>query len=278
MIVQDMPEAEYHARPELSSTEARLLLDSPAKYRWKKDNPPLVAPSKKFDVGSAVHAKVLGVGYEVAVIPDEVLASNGAASTSAARAFIADAREQGLVPLKQADMAPIVGMAEAVLAHPTARALLSQPGASEVSVFGTDPVTGVECRTRFDFLPDPSETRLVAVDLKTTVDASKRGFENSAARYEYPVQRAWYLDALSWVADVRDPEMLFVVVEKEPPYLVGVYQVPSVWAEKGHTAAAHARNLFKTCTESGVWPGLPEQVVLLDEPTWHVFEFEEKFQ
>ncbi len=273
--VHAMPEAEYHGRPELSSTEARLLLDSPAKYRWRKDNPPLIDPSDKFDIGSAVHTKVLGKGAPIAVLdyPDF--------RTKAAREARDEARAQGLTPILIDKYAEIEAMAESVLAHPTARALFAQEGDTEVSMFGADPVSDVPCRARFDFLPKPNGRRLVAVDLKTTVDASKRSFEQSAARYEYPIQRAWYLDLLRWElgadAAALDPEMVFVAVEKEPPYLVGVYQVPLVWAEKGHIAAKRARTSFAQHTASGVWPGLPEEVVLMDEPTWHVYEFEEKY-
>lgn len=274
-IIRDLPEATYHSHPALSSTEARILLDSPAKYRWKKDNPPLIDPSDKFDIGSAVHTSVLGVGPDVEVLhfPDY--------RTKAAREARDEARAAGRVPVLEARFREVNAMSEAVLAHKTARALFAQPGASEVSVFASDPDTGVETRARFDFLPEQGDRRIVAVDLKTAADASKRAFENSVARYEYAIQRAWYLDTLSWATGPMpigfEPEMVFTVVEKEPPYVVGVYQLPSVWAEKGHIAAKRARETYKACMESGVWPGLPEEIVLLDEPTWHVYEFEEKF-
>jgi PDDEXK-like domain of unknown function (DUF3799) len=278
-IVRDLPEAEYHARPELSSTEARLLLQSPAKYRWKKDHPPLIEPSKKFDLGTAVHTRVLGVGEPVAVIPEEMLASNGAASTKAAKEFIADARTKGLVPLKQSDYEPTVQAAESVLAHPTARALFNQPGAAEVSVFAT--IDGVDVRARFDFLPDQGERRRVAVDLKTTIDASVNAFEKTVASYGYDVQRAWYLDALDEAEGPMphglEPELLFVAVEKEPPYLVAVHQLPTQWAEMGRVKAAKAREIFAECTANNQWPGYPEEVQLLTPPVWAVYEFEERY-
>lgn len=277
-IVFNMDEATYHARPELSSTEARIILnDTPATYRWKKDNPPLIAPSKKFDLGSAIHSRVLGTGYEVAVIPDEMLAKNGAASTTEAKAFIENARAEGKVPLKQADLDPIAGQAEAVMAHSLARALLEQPGHAEASVFAE--IDGVPVRARFDFLPDQGPRRRIAVDLKSTADASKRAFEKSVASYGYDVQRAFYLDALAAITGPMpvdlEPELLFIAVQKEAPYLVGVYQLPTVWAVKGHGLARKARGVFAECTASGVWPGLSEEAVYLDEPTWHLYQTEE---
>ncbi len=274
-----MDEATYHAHPALSSTEARLILDSPAKYRWAKDHPPLIAPSKKFDIGTAVHSKVLGTGYEVVVIPEAILSSNGAVSTKEAKQFVADARAEGKVPLKAADFEPIAAAAESVLAHRGARQLFAQPADAEVSVFATDPATGVPVRARFDFLPTdfslgaPSR---VAVDLKTARDASPKGFTRAIADHGYDVQRGWYVDTLRWVTG-EQAELVFVAVEKEPPYLVGVYQLPTVWVEMGLTKAAEARRLYAECVESGEWPGYDPGVVLLSPPNWLIFEHSEKY-
>ena len=278
-IVLGLEESLYHARPELSSTDARLILESPAKYRWKKDHPPLVEPSKKFDVGSAVHSKVLGTGYEAIPIPAEYLASNGAASTTAAKTFIAEVRAAGKIPLKLEEFEPINAQAESVLAHPAARQLFGQPADAEVSVFATDPKTGVDVRARFDFLPNdftlgaPSR---VSVDLKTARDASPRGFTKSIAEYSYDVQRAWYLDALKWTTG-EDAEMVFCAVEKDAPYLVGVYQLPTIWVEMGKTKARRARQVFAEATANDVWPGYGDGVELLSPPTWLIYKHEEDY-
>lgn len=277
-IVHDLDEATYHSHSALSSTEARLILDSPAKYRWHKDHPPLVKPSKQFDIGSAVHSKVLGTGYEAVVIPDELLASNGAISTKAAKEFVEDARARELIPLKASEFQPIADAAEAVLAHPAARALFDQPGAGEVSVFSTAP-EGVDVRARFDYLPTeftlgaPSR---VAVDLKTARNASPEAFTKAIAEHGYDVQRAWYVDALKW-ATGEDAELVFVAVEKEPPYLVAVHQLPTVWTEMGREKAAHGRRTYQQCVESGKWPGYGDDVHLLSPPTWLIYQHEEKY-
>ena len=81
-IVHNVPEADYHSHPALSSTQARQILDSPAKYDYAKTHP---QPHKDaFDLGTAVHTKVLGTGYTVATYPPEHLTPSGAASTKAA--------------------------------------------------------------------------------------------------------------------------------------------------------------------------------------------------
>lgn len=268
-IIHGMSDADYHSHKALSSTEARLLLESPAKYRWRKDNPPLIDDSPKFDIGKAVHAKVLGAGAEVIVVDADDW------RTKAAREAREEARAAGKAPLLTREFEAVNAMAEAVLAHPTARALLSQPGESEVSVFAE--VGGVDTRARFDFLPNRTDRRTVAVDLKTTVDASLREFEKSVARYQYDVQAVWYGDTYEAATGDTGSAFVFIAVEKEAPYLTAVYQLPIVWMEMGKAKAKRARELFAECTATGVWPGYDEAVQLLTPPTWTVFEFEERY-
>lgn len=267
-----MSEAAYHARAELSSTEARLLLDSPAKYRWRKDNPPLIDPSDKFDVGSAVHTKVLGKGAEVVVLdfPDY--------RTKAAREARDEARENGQTPILADKYAEIEAMAESVLAHPTARALFAQPGDTEVTVVSE--VDGVPVRARFDFLPEQTDRRRICVDLKTTREASFREFERAIASYRYDVQERWYLDALNAETGPMpvgmEPEFVFVTVEKEPPHLVAVHAITPQWKQMGAEAAQQARRMHAACTETGVWPGYPEEIQYHAPPTWLVMQHEEE--
>lgn len=269
-LVPDLDEQTYHAHPALSSTGARRLLDSPARFRWHQDHPE--PPRAAFDVGTAVHAKVLGVGAAIAVIPDDVLASNGAASTKEAKAFIEDARVQGLVPVKQAVSDEVTAMSEAVLQHPTARLLFEQDGIPEASMFATDPDTGVQVRCRFDYWAP------YAVDLKTTAGpASKAGFEKVVANHGYDVQQEHYEFTAEQLFDERRP-FLFVVVEKTPPYLVGVHQLDREFVEIGQKKAARARRLFAECLTTGVWPGYPPEVQLASPPLYHVYDFQENHE
>src|SRR5690606_22393044 len=159
-IVLDYPEAEYHARPELSSTQARTLLDSPARYHYA-----LTHREEKtaYDFGHAAHAKILGVGSPVIEYPAEHLTPSGNISTKAATvAWASEQRAASLVPVAPGEVKAVDIMAEAALAHPEARRLLELDGHSEVSVFATCPETDVRCRARIDRLSDE-----YAVDLKT---------------------------------------------------------------------------------------------------------------
>lgn len=270
-IVPDLPEHLYHARRELSSTGARRLLESPAKFRYLQDHP---EPTKDaYSLGTAVHTKVLGTGATVITYPDEHLTPSGAVSTKAATVAWADEkRAEGFVLIGSAQAAQVDGMTEAVLAHPTARHLFEQEGGiPEASVFATDPDTGVQMRARFDYLGP------IAVDLKTTSKgADKRSFEKTVTNLQYEVQERWYTRANRLVTGEEVP-FVFVVVEVEPPYLIGVHQLDVVFRDMGDTKAQRALEVYAACTESGEWPGHPTEVQLISPPTYAVYQHEEQY-
>ena len=270
-IVHDMPDSEYHSLPSLSSTGARLLLESPAKFLYQQTHP---QPHKDaFDLGTALHTKVLGVGSGVIGYPPEHLTPSGSVSTKAATVeWVAEQRATGLVVISPAQMALVDEMAEAVLAHPTARALIEQEGAAaEASVFATDPVTGVDLRARFDLLA------AIGVDLKTTAkSASPAEFERTVVNFGYDVQQEHYRDVHQIVTGDR-LDFVFVVVETDAPHLVAVHQLDSLWVQMGATKARRARELFAECTLNDEWPGYPENVHLLSPPTYAVYQHEEKY-
>jgi len=267
-IVPDLDEKLYHAHTALSSTGARQLLASPARFRYSQDHPQ--KPKAEFDLGTAVHSKVLGVGAPTVAIPEEFLAVNGAASTAKAKRFIALARSHGMTPVKAAVARQVDAMAEAVLAD--APALFEQPGAiPEASLFATDPATGVELRARFDmFAP-------VGVDLKTSaklVTPTKWAFTVFDLGYDVQQEHYQYLRLL--IEGERRP-FVFVAVETEPPYLVGQYQLDRDFVEIGTAKARRARELYAACLESGHWPRYPNEIQLLKPPMPAVYDFEDHY-
>jgi hypothetical protein len=267
MIYDAMPEHEYHSRPELSSTQARQLLESPARYKYA-----LTArreSSATFDLGSAVHARVLGVGWGIEELEFDSFRSKAAQEARDA------AREAGLIPMLSKDLEQVHAMTEATLAHPTARVLFEEASGREVSVFSE--VDGVPVRCRFDALGDPRDGGRIAVDLKTTLDASPGGFTRSVASYGYDVQAAHYEDTLEADGEER-PRMVFICVEKAAPHLVAVHRLSALWEQMGAVKAQESRRLYRECTESGVWPGYPEEVHTLEPPAWSVVEHEEKYE
>lgn len=276
VIVKDMPERAYHARPELSSTGARRLLESPARFNyWRTHQEP---GKQSFDVGTAVHTKVLGIGAGTIAYPPEHITASGSVSTKAATVAWADEqRANGLTPIAPAQAARVDGMAEAVLAHPRARSLFKQPGNSEASVFATDEETGVEMRARFDRLsieaPNP-----VGIDLKTTAKlASADGFSRTVGAYGYDVQQEFYERTFEQATGYPRIPFVFVVVESEAPHLVAVHELDIEWQQMGAAKVQRALELYAECSQTGIWPGYPTETQLLSPPNYLVYQHEDEY-
>lgn len=267
MIHLNMDETEYHARPELSSTGARILLDSPARFQYWQIHP---QPRKAaFDLGTATHSKILGVGAGVIEYPEEHLTPSGNVSTSKATvAWVDEQRANGLLPITSADARKVDAMAEAVLAEPAARRILEHIQGREVSIITE--IDGVPVRARFDLYDGVN-----GADLKTCRDASPRGFNKSVASYGYAVQARWYEDAHEQeTGRLLEGPFKFIAVESAAPYLVGVYDLDYVWRDVAATLVRRARERWLECTTTGIWPGYGEAT--LTAPSWAVFESEDE--
>lgn len=248
----DMTNEQYHAdHTSLSSSGARKLLppSCPAKFRYEQDNPP--APTKTFDHGNAAHKTVLGNG------PKLILVDHPAWTTKEAKAEVAEARAQGGIPLKQHEIDMVNAMADEIRRHPLAAALLDPAfGAPEQSGFWIDGPSGIRRRVRFDWLPSIQSGRLIIPDYKTAADASDEAMQKDIAKYGYNQQADWYEEgARALGLGGEDAEMLLIVQEKKPPYLVNVIGIEFGSRVIGRAKNRAAIEKFAECTDTGYWPG-----------------------
>jgi len=264
--IQNMPDRDYHSRPELSSTGARKLLESPAKFRYWSRTPQ--SPKQSFDLGHAVHAKVLGVGASIVVYPSEHLTPSGNVSTKAATVqWETEQRANGITPISRWDAFRVDAMAESVLKNKEARPLLESISGREVTLLAD--VEGVSCRCRFDLYDG-----VRGADLKTAKDASPAGFNRSVGAYGYHIQERWYEDVHKAETGQELQSFPFIVVESAAPYLVGVYDLDFMWEDIAKKRTEKARDLYRSCMASGEWPGYA--TATLTPPTWAVYENEEE--
>ena len=273
-VVDGMTDAEYHADPveggSFSSTGAKTILKSPALFQYRLTHR---VEKAAYDLGHAAHSKILGVGLDVVAYPDEHLTPSGNVSTKAATvAWAAEQRAFGLAPVTPEQLADVEAMAEAVLAHPVARALLEKPGAPEQSVFAQDPQTGVFLRTRIDRLPERDGNLTVLVDVKTAQSADPDEFRSSAASYGYDVQSEMYQHAVRLARGDEYTAFRFVVVEKSAPFLVSVVELDAEFAAIGRSRMRRAIDTYHDCVTSGRWPGYEAVVHYIDAPRWLAYD------
>ena len=258
----NIPEAEYHAdRTSLSVSGAKTILKAPALFKWQQDHP---VHKDVFDIGSAAHSLVLGVGAPIAVIDADSWRAK------AAQGARDDARERGETPLLRADYERVQAMVEALSSHKLAMQLLSD-GQPEVSAYAEDETTGVIRRGRFDWLGTN-----VLTDYKTaaSVDPTDLAGRYGAIRkWRYDQQAAWYTDL---ARDLGHPAAAFAFVfqMKEPPYLVTVAYVDDADLWQAREDNARALAIYADCMETGQWPGyLPDDaaaLVSLDQQTYRI--------
>lgn len=265
----DMPDAEYHAQHDyLSVSGAKKLLppSCPAKFKAQQG---LEFHKQTFDLGKAAHAKVLGKGADVVVVDALDWRSKDAREQRDA------AYAEGKTPLLVAEAAQVDAMAASLAAHPFAGILFGD-GEPEVSAFWTDAATGVQCRARFDWLPQKVDgKRLIVPDLKTALSAEPTEFARSAARFHYAMQDQWYCDAITALGIDEDPAFLFVVIEKEPPWIVTVGQLTEDDKKLGRALNDKARRIYAECLAADEWPTYSSEVADFALPSYHHYAYEE---
>jgi exodeoxyribonuclease VIII len=125
-------------------------------------------------------------------------------------------------------------------------------GLPEVIKTWTDPKSGapVKCRADWD-----NENMGIIADLKTTDDASPKGFAKSCRKWTYDKQAAVYSDGMK-----RD-NFVFMAVEKNAPYAVGVYFAGADMIEAGREKRDKNLNTYVEALSTGIWKGYSEDIV-----------------
>ncbi len=271
--LHDLTNDAYHADPvsdgSLSVSGAKKLLppSCPAIYRWERDHP---VHKDIYDFGSAAHKLVLDD-------PDAQLKLVDAADwrTKAAREQRDEARAAGDIPILVGDVPRVRAMAEQIKAHTVAAALLAGPGTAEQSAFWVDDRTGIWRRARFDWLPDAGAGRLLLVDYKTAASANPYKFAKAVADYGYAQQASWYLECAAALELGPDPAFLFIVQEKNPPYVVSVVQLDEDALRIGADLNARALDVYAQCTATDTWPGYSTGIDVVSLPGYYQHQHEE---
>lgn len=184
------------------------------------------------------------------------------------------AENEGYTVLSVDTYEQLLGMRDAIMAHPMAGKLLSGEGVAEASVYWTDPSTGELCRCRPDFWRKDG----VVVDLKSTEDASPDGFAKSLVNYRYHVQAPWYLGGMAAAhAAGHFPEgfaapraFVFIAVEKRAPYAVACYALDAESLEIGTRLMRADLDTLAECRRTDIWPGYGDTLQQLGVPQWYL--------
>lgn len=258
--IHHMSDAEYFALDALSHSDTKLLRRCPAFYRYVKDNDAREFKSE-YDFGHVVHELALGAGGGIDVIdaPDW--------RTKAARDERDESRAAGRAPILVADYEQAKACVEALRRHPIAAKLLDTADHTEIAM--TWDHDGVKLKAKLDLVAGR-----FGVDLKTTDYAATESFGRSAGKYGYATQDAWYREALRECAGITDPAFLFLVVEKDPPFLVNVIQLDEYDVELGARSNERMIDLYRRCRDADEWPAYGDGINVAQLPRWAEIEME----
>ena len=262
-----MENADYHAHSAISKSHLDQVAKSPLHYwaRYLDPNRVTPEPTAAMAIGSAVHTHVLELDQWDAryVTAPDGIDRRTKAGKAEWEAFTT--ASTGRTVLAKADAEQVMRMGHAVFGHPAAAMLLGLPGKAETTHMWVDAATGLQCKCRPDWLTD--DGRLI-VDLKTTEDASPRGFAKSIAQWRYHCQASWYLDGVEQATGTRPEQFLFLCVEKKAPFACAVYAADAEMIAAGAQTAARDLEVLATCKAGDVWPGYSDQIEPISLPPW----------
>lgn len=262
----DLSNDAYHAdKTAVSSSSLKLVLKSPLSFKNHFIDGVRTEPTKAMVFGTLVHTAVLeGMDFlrNYFIVPDfgDLRSSKNRAKRDEWTASL----PFGAQVVTEQEMRDIEGMLNAVLRHKDAMRLLKD-GVTEVSGYYADPVTGIKCRIRPDFL---GENLGVLADLKTTVSCTLDDFSRAIWSYRYDFQMAMYAEGIRVITGQKIKYPAFIAVEKTPPYEVAVYVADDGMMDYGLTDYRRALDTLKKSLDSDVWPGYQEGVQNIALPAW----------
>jgi PDDEXK-like domain of unknown function (DUF3799) len=281
-VYLDMSEADYHALDAISASQLKLIHSkSPAHWYYEyalgnsKDKPCynegraihcalleperfaktyIVAPNyngalkqKKTDgneIGCLEHLRWLS---EKANIP----------CNSTEKTNIKEIRQEIIVferlisncqIILQDDMNMITGIRDSFAKHAH---IVDMLAGAKTEITLTWERESVPCKARIDLIG----TDYIG-ELKSTTDASPKGFERQMFNLGYHISAAWYREGLNenGLPDLRNLPFKFFVAEKDAPNAVGIYQLDNESLHVGLLQANDAFARLVMCKQNNHYP------------------------
>ena len=256
---KEITNEEYHGKKEYeSSTNIRDILNSEKKYLHRKTTEQV--PTKAMEEGTAVHAFFLENNkfYDEYIFRPEGLN----ARTKEGKEWMKENEGKKILSYEWKENLDL--MNESIINSP-AKIIYNNDNYSELSFFWDD-LYGIRGKCRPDCL---SYNGRFVLDLKTTQDASPKGFQKSIGGFGYHIQAAWYLRGLRKLG-VEVDEFLFVAIEKTAPFCVGVYRADKEMLEEGDKKIDEALHLISECKENDMYLDYTPEIQNISLPPWMV--------
>lgn len=229
---------------------------SPLHYRHVLDHGRLA--TKEMLGGRATHSAV----FEPDRFPIEYAVFDGPVRRGAAwQAFKAANPGRGILKIDEYERA--LAIRDAVRAHPEAMAYLAK-GHAEQTLTWVDPITGLACKGRIDFV---SDSKPAVLDLKTSREILLELFARTVLRLGYHTQSAFYADGWK-VSHGEELPSVIIAVESAAPYDVGVFRLDEDTVALGQEEYAGLLAKVSAHRALKTWPGQYPLEMPLRLPPW----------
>lgn len=262
-FIAHMPDEVYHATEGfISSSGLALIARSPAHYFYA----PPKERTRNMVIGSATHCALLEPHRF-----DELYMITSALDRRESIYKQAIKNRDPDYTLTQKEGDEIKTMQQSMQINQEAYKAIKSAIGHEVSLFTTDPVTGVKVRVRFDVLAAG-----YFADLKTTQDARERPFMNSIFNYMYHQQMAFYKAAFKWETGQEFDTAAIIALESSAPYASEYYELDDMALSIGAHEFRKNLNIYAKCLESNDWnfyEGMGSKK-LITLPEWAIMQYE----
>ena len=250
-----MSNEEYHLKDGISSSAVKSVYKkSLAHWKGEKRN----ANNAAFAMGNAVHANLLEHSRNLVVKGPKT-------KTSIAFRNMKESLNPDQILLTEVEYNVANCITKGALSNPICAAALNHSDRlNEISIFARDPISGLTLKTRPDLL---IETESTVYDVKTTQDASPKGFLKECIKYGYFLQGAHYVYTCR-LAGFNVTEFNFIACEKSSPYVSHMHVMgPEImdWAfDKMHKTLAIIAQAKDSVDYSTGWG----DYTVIEKPAW----------
>ena len=289
--IYQMDAAAYHAdpcpAPSLSNSVAKVLIRQSPLHAWTlhpKFGGGKIDPSRVMDIGSAMHAMMLGCRDKVVPIGTVYGPKTkrkdliGLPVTS----YASDAAQEDRDMIRDAGDIPVLFHEWEALQRAELTAMqqisvaddgpgFTASGTSEAVILAND--NGLWLRCMVDRLPH--DRKLPPYDLKATKLSAAPGGWERRLQTEYAFQDAFYRRVIRLALGYEPGPMRFIVVEIDPPHGVAIMAASPMLAEIAEREVERAIRMWRECLTADRWPCYPPHTAWVDPTGWQVTQSEE---
>lgn len=246
--------AEYQSAPGLSKSKCDTLTRSPLDFSRMLDGTLKRTSIDALETGTTYHAGLFEKRADYYTQPEtygpDAKKWNGNATEC--KAWLAAHADKAIFTLREA--AAITAGIAYIAAHPLAAQILGKTGAvAEVSLFAREETNGFVIKGRADWLWVDENGCVCVADLKTTTDATTRGFSRDILARRYHVQAAFYRYILRRLG-CDDFKWFFIAFEKGPAPKCNVRQLAAQAMDEGERQLERDFALYWQCRIANHWP------------------------